>query len=60
MTKIRVAGSSVWPRIALTLRLLLVECGFLSNEEDLRLLLTDEYKKQIVDGIIEGIEKCYE
>lgn len=38
----------------------IVECGFLSNEEDLRLLLTEEYKMQIVDGIVEGIEKCYE
>ena len=37
----------------------IVECGFLSNEEDLRLLLTDEYKQQIVDGIAEGIEACY-
>lgn len=38
---------------------IIVECGFLSNEEDLRLLLTDEYKMQIVKGIIEGIENCY-
>ena len=37
----------------------IVECGFLSNDEDLRLLLTDEYKQQIVDGIVEGIEKSY-
>ena len=37
----------------------IVECGFLSNEEDLKLLMTNEYKQQIVDGIIEGIEKCY-
>lgn len=37
----------------------IVECGFLSNEEDLRLLLTDEYKQQIADGIVEGIEACY-
>lgn len=38
----------------------IVECGFLSNEEDLRLLLTDEYKMQLVNGIVEGIEKIYE
>lgn len=37
----------------------IVECGFLSNTEDLRLLLTDEYKMQIVYGIIEGIENSY-
>ena len=39
---------------------IIVECGFLSNEEDLRLLLTDEYHEQIVNGIVNGIEKCYE
>lgn len=38
----------------------IVECGFLSNEEDLRLLLTDEYQMQIVNGIVEGIEMSYE
>lgn len=38
----------------------IVECGFLSNEEDLRLLLTDEYQMQIVNGIVEGVEKIYE
>lgn len=37
----------------------IVECGFLSNIEDVRLLQTEEYRKQIVDGIIEGIEKFY-
>lgn len=37
----------------------IVECGFLSNEEDLRLLLTEEYQMQIVNGIVEGIEKTY-
>ena len=37
----------------------IVECGFLSNVEDVRLLQTEEYKKQIVYGIIEGIEEFY-
>lgn len=37
----------------------IVECGFLSNPEDLRLLLTEEYKIQIVNGIIDGIEMYY-
>jgi len=39
---------------------IIVECGFLSNEEDLRLLLTEEYQMQLVNGIVEGIEKIYE
>lgn len=38
----------------------IVECGFLSNSEDLRLLQTTEYRNQIVNGILEGIEKYYE
>lgn len=33
----------------------IVECGFLSNSEDLRLLQTEEYQDKIVTGIIEGI-----
>lgn len=37
----------------------IVECGFLSNEEDLRLLQTEEYQKRIVAGIIEGINQYY-
>lgn len=38
---------------------IIVECGFLSNIEDVRLLQTDEYRQQIVNGIIEGIEEFY-
>ena len=53
ITNIKLIDNSEIPAV-------IVECGFLSNEEDLRLLLTDEYKLQIVNGIIEGIEKCYE
>lgn len=37
----------------------IVECGFLSNHEDIRLLQTKEYKMQIVNGIIGGIEEFY-
>lgn len=37
----------------------IVECGFLSNHEDVRLLQTKEYKMQIVNGIIGGIEEFY-
>lgn len=35
----------------------IVECGFLSNEEEEKLLLTDEYQKKIVDCIYMGIVK---
>lgn len=37
----------------------IVECGFLSNLEDVRLLQTEEYRQQIVDGIVDGIEDFY-
>lgn len=33
----------------------IVECGFLSNSEDLELLQTEEYQDKIVEGIMEGI-----
>ena len=33
----------------------IVECGFLSNEDEARLLGDDEYQKKITKAIIEGI-----
>ena len=36
---------------------ILCECGFLSNAEDEKLLLTDEYRAEIVEKIFNGIEK---
>ena len=38
----------------------IVECGFLSNSEDLRLLQTEEYQDKIVAGILEGVQEFYE
>jgi len=35
----------------------IVECGFLSNEEDEKLLLSDEYQDKIMDCIYRGIVK---
>lgn len=32
----------------------IVECGFLSNEEDEALLLSDEYRKKLVEAIVGG------
>lgn len=34
----------------------LVECGFFSNEEEERLLQTEEYQRQLVEAIVKGIE----
>jgi N-acetylmuramoyl-L-alanine amidase len=36
---------------------IIVECGFLSNEEEEKLLLTDEYQEKIVNSIYLGIIK---
>jgi N-acetylmuramoyl-L-alanine amidase len=38
----------------------IVECGFLSNPEDLRLLQNAEYREKIAYGIVDGIEEYYE
>lgn len=37
---------------------IIVECGFLSNENEANLLIEDEYQNKIVDGIVEGL-RCY-
>lgn len=37
----------------------IVECGFLSNQDDLNLLQTDAYQTAIVKGIFEGIDEFY-
>lgn len=34
---------------------IIVECGFLSNENEANLLTDDEYQNKIVDGIVEGL-----
>jgi N-acetylmuramoyl-L-alanine amidase len=39
---------------------IIVECGFLSNNEDLRLLQAPEYRENIAYGILDGIEEYYE
>lgn len=35
---------------------ILIECGFISNENEEKLLLTDEYQNKIVDSIVDGLE----
>ena len=37
----------------------LIECGFLSNDVERKLLITDDYQNKIVDSIIEGIISYY-
>ena len=37
----------------------IVECGFLSNSEDERLLCTDEYRKNVAYAVFRGIVAYY-
>lgn len=38
----------------------IVECGFLSNNEEEKLLQTEEYQDKLVEGIYNGIVKYFE
>ena len=33
----------------------IVECGFLSNAEDEKLLLTEEYRKEVALAVFQGV-----
>lgn len=37
----------------------IVECGFLSNENEEQLLLTDDYQNKMVDSIVDGLEEYF-
>ena len=38
---------------------IIIECGFLSNENERNKLLTDEYQDSLADSIYEGIYQYY-
>lgn len=38
---------------------IIIECAFLSNENEEKLLLTDDYQDKIVDSIIDGLEEYF-
>ena len=38
---------------------IIIECGFLSNENEEKLLLTDDYQNKIVDSIIDGLKNYF-
>lgn len=37
----------------------LIECGFLSNDKEKSMLITDKYQDKIVDAIVDGLIKYY-
>lgn len=39
---------------------IIVECGFLSNWEEAKLLVTEEYQEKLAQAICEGIQTCLE
>lgn len=38
---------------------MIIECGFLSNEREEELLLTDSYQNKIVDSVVDGLERYF-
>ncbi|MFY9612469.1 MAG: N-acetylmuramoyl-L-alanine amidase family protein [Tissierellaceae bacterium] len=38
---------------------ILIECGFISNENEEKLLLTEDYQKRLVDSIVTGLEHYF-
>lgn len=42
-----------------TIPVVIVECGFISNPEEAKLLQNDEYQEELVHGICDGIEAYY-
>lgn len=38
---------------------ILIECGFLSNEKEEKLLITDDYQNKVVDSIVHGLEEYF-
>ena len=37
----------------------LIECGFLSNDKERRLLVTEEYQDKLVNAIVDGLLEYY-
>ncbi len=54
------AGSGIYLLKNAAIPSVIVECGFISNENELSLLKTDEYQSKIAWAIYKGIEKYYE
>ena len=44
-----------WSKVPVTI----IEMGFLSNEKEDKLLASSEYQKKIVQGMVNGINGCF-
>ena len=38
----------------------IVECGFLSNQAEAAMLVTDEYQEKVAQAVCDGVVKCFE
>lgn len=59
--RIWVADAKLWPRVNAVLRdypmtAVLVECGYMTNEEDLKALLDPKIQRQIAEALIAGAD----
>lgn len=52
-------GNTIYMYKQLNIPGVLIECGFLSNEEERKLLVDKEYQKRVVNAIIKGIMAYY-
>ena len=52
-------GESIYLMKNVTVPAVLVECGFLSNAQEEKLLLTESYQHKLVEAIVDGIEQYF-
>jgi N-acetylmuramoyl-L-alanine amidase len=57
--QIKKADSSIYLLHRATTPTVLVECGFLSNGEELEKLKTEEYKKKLALTVMSGIDSSF-
>lgn len=56
----KAAGSNIYILKKATIPAVIVECGFLSNPEDLKLLQTDEYQQRVAQTVYNGISDYFD
>lgn len=52
-------SNSIYMYKQLSIPGVLIECGFLSNDNERKMLVTDKYQEKIVDAIVEGLLKYF-
>ena len=57
--KAKKLNNSIYMYKQLTIPGVLIECGFLSNDRERKLLVTEEYQERLVEAILEGLFKYF-